>query len=350
MRAGSGRQSGLPADCDRRSLLLLGCVTALCVLDARAGRAQQDKDGGGIAAGWPVRPVRLIVPFPAGSASDIVARILGQKLGALLGQQVVIDNRTGASGNIGTDAVAHAPPDGYTIGLATNSTHGVATALSPKLSYNPLTDFAPVSMIGTSPYVLAVYPGVPARNVSDLIALAAAKPGTLSYGSAGQASLAHLAGALFSQVAGVSLTHVPYRSSSQAVLDVAEGRIDMQFGTLGPTLEQIRAGKLRALAVTSARRIEALPQVPTLQEAGLAGYEAVLWMAVVAPAGTPRPIVLRLNQAMRSALAAPDVVTALKLQEMEAEASSPDAVQDKISVEIAKWRNLAAAAGLHAEP
>jgi tripartite-type tricarboxylate transporter receptor subunit TctC len=341
MDAGACRNSLSPDGSRRRALtglvcLALGLGTGVC-------RAQSETR-------WPNRPVRLIVPFPAGSASDIVARIIGQKLGTLLGQQFVIDNRSGASGNIGADALAHAAPDGYTIGVATNSTHGVATALSPRLSYNPLTDFAAVSMIGSSPYVLAVYPGLAAATVSDLIALATARPGALTCGSAGQASLAHLAGALFSQLAKVRLTHVPYRSSAQAVLDVTEGRIDMQFGTLGPTLEQIRDGKLRALAVTSAKRIDALPQVPTLQEAGLAGYEAVLWMAVMAPAGTPPAIVMRLNQAMRDGLAAPDVVAALKLQEMEPGSSAPEAVQERISVEIAKWRSLAAAAGFEVEP
>jgi tripartite-type tricarboxylate transporter receptor subunit TctC len=207
-----------------------------------------------------------------------------------------------------------------------------------------------VSMIGASPYVLVVYPGVPAQNVAELIALAKAKPRTLNYASAGPASLAHLAGALFSHLAGVELTHVPYRSSSQSVIDLTEGRIEMQFGTLAPMLPFIRAGKLRALAVTGTKRIDSLPNVPTLQEAGLAGYEAVLWMAVVMPAASPPAIVARLNSAMRNALAATDVVAALKAQEMEPDPTTPHALRERIRAEIAKWRSLAVSAGIKAEP
>ena len=199
----------------------------------------------------------------------------------------MIDNRPGASGEMGTLMVAHAAPDGYTIGLATSSTHGVSAGLNPKLSYNPLTDFAPVSMIGAAPYVLSVYPGLPANNVAELIALAKAKPRVLNYASAGPESLAHVAGTLFERLAGVELTEVPYRSSNQAVLDLTEGRIEIQFGTLAPTLGQIRANQVRALAVTGTTRADSLPGVPTLQEAGLNGYDVVLWMAVVMPAGKP---------------------------------------------------------------
>jgi tripartite-type tricarboxylate transporter receptor subunit TctC len=333
----------LRRQCRRVLICLMGL--ALILIANTASALAQGND-----AKWPDRPVRFIVPFPAGSASDIVARIVAQKLGAQLGQQFVIDNRSGASGDIGTEAVARAAPDGYTIGLATSSTHAVAASFNPKLSYNPVTDFAPVSMIGTSPYVLAIYPGVPAQSVTELIALAKAKPRALNYASVGPASLAHVAGALFSHLAGVELTEVPYRSSSQAVLDVTEGRIEMQFGTLGPTLGQIRDGKLRALAQTGAKRIDSLPDVPTLQEAGLAGYEVVLWMAVVMPAASPPAIVARLNRAMRDALAATDVVVALKAQGVEPDPTTPDALRERIRVEITKWRSLAASAGLKAEP
>jgi tripartite-type tricarboxylate transporter receptor subunit TctC len=331
----------------RQCWSVLNCLMglAMILIANTAGALAQGND-----AKWPERPVRFIVPYPAGSASDIVTRIVAQKLGTELGQQFVIDNRSGASGNIGTEAIARAAPDGYTIGIATSSTHAVTASLTPNLSYNPVTDFAPVSMIGASPYVLVVYPGVPAQNVAELIALAKAKPRTLNYASAGPASLAHLAGALFSHLAGVELTHVPYRSSSQSVIDLTEGRIEMQFGTLAPMLPFIRAGKLRALAVTGTKRIDSLPNVPTLQEAGLAGYEAVLWMAVVMPAASPPAIVARLNSAMRNALAATDVVAALKAQEMEPDPTTPDALRERIRAEIAKWRSLAVSAGIKAEP
>jgi tripartite-type tricarboxylate transporter receptor subunit TctC len=333
----------LRRQCRRALICLMGL--ALILIANTASTFAQGND-----AKWPDRPVRFIVPFPAGSASDIVARIIARKLGAQLGQQFVIDNRPGASGDIGTEAVARAAPDGYTIGLATSSTHVVAASLNPKLSYDPVADFAPVSMIGTSPYVLAIYPGVPAQSVTELIALAKAKPRAFNYASVGPASLAHVAGALFSDLAGVELTEVPYRSSNQAILDVTEGRIEMQFGTLGPTLGQIRDGKLRALAITGAKRVESLPDVPTLQEAGLAGYEVVLWMAVVMPAASPPAIVARLNHAMRDALVATDVAVALKAQGVESDASTPDAVRERIHAEITKWRNLAPSTDLKAEP
>jgi tripartite-type tricarboxylate transporter receptor subunit TctC len=288
---------------------------------------------------WPARPVHFIVPFPAGSSTDTIARIVAQKLASELGQPFVIDNRAGASGEIGTLMVAHAAPDGYTIGLATSSTHGVA-ALNPQLSYNPLSDFAPVSMIGASPYVLSVYPGLPARNVADLIALAKTKPRALNYASAGPESLAHIGGALFARLAGVELTEVPYSSSNQAILDLTEGRIEIQFGTLAPTLGQIRANKVRALAVTGGARVDSLPDVPTLQEAGLQGYDVTLWMAVVMPAASPPAIVAKLNRAMADALATKDVVAALKAQGMEADYTTPDALRDRIRAEIAKWNAL----------
>ena len=236
------------------------------------------------------------MPFTAGSSSDIVARIVGQKLGERLGQSLVVDNRVGASGNIGTEAVARAEPDGYTIGLANTTTHAVAASLAANLPYDPVRDFAPVAMIGASPFVLAVYPGVPAKTVPELIALAKARPKALNYASAGPASLAHLSGALFEKMAGIELTHVPYRGSAQSVLDLIDGRVEMQFGTLAPTLPLIREGKVRALAVTGGKRNATLPEVPTIAESGLPGYESSLWAAIVVPAGTPPGIVARLNR------------------------------------------------------
>ena len=188
---------------------------------------------------YPDRPVRLIVPFPAGSATDIVSRLLAQKFSARLGQQFVVENRPGASGHLGVDIVAKSAPDGYTIGLITASTHGVAPALGAKLPYDTIKDFKPISMIGAAPYVLVLYPGIAARNVSELVALAKTKPGQLNYGSAGLASLAHLAAALFASEAGIDLTHVPYKSSAQSSIDIITGRLDMQFATVGPTLATI---------------------------------------------------------------------------------------------------------------
>src|SRR5947208_1395709 len=251
---------------------------------------------------WPERPIRLIVPFTAGSSSDIVARIVAQKLGERLKQQLVVDNRVGASGNLGTEAVARAEPDGYTLGLANTSRHAVTASLSTKLGFDPVKDFAPVSLLGASPFVLAAYPGLPAKSVAELIALAKAKPHTLSYAHAGPATLAHLSGALFEKMAGIELVNVPYRGTAQSTLDLIEGRVDMQFGTIPPTLAHIREGKIRALAVTGEARSPALLEVPTIAEAGLPGYESSLWQALVVPAATPPAIVARLNREVTAIL------------------------------------------------
>ena len=297
-------------------------------------------------ANWPDKPIRVVVPFPAGSLTDITMRILQQQIGSRLGQQLVIDNRSGASGNIGADALAKSPGDGYNFGLATNSTHAVATALNPRLPYDPIKDFALISLIGDSPYVLITSPNLPANSVQELIALAKAKPGALNYASAGPTSLAHLAGALFAQMAGVKITEVPYRSSAQSVLDTSEGRIEMQFGTMAPVLPQVRAGKVKALAVTSLKRSDALPDVPTLAESGLPGYEASLWLAVVAPAATPSAIVARMGRELKEVLAQPDVIEAFKAQGIEALVSTPEELRARIERDIAKWRKLAQETGI----
>src|SRR5919197_2834826 len=245
---------------------------------------------------WPSKPIRLIAPFPPASTADVIGRVLGQKMSQRLGQPVVVDNRVGASGNIGADAIAKAAPDGYTVGIVTSSTHAVAVSLTSKLPYDPLKDFTPIAMLANSPYALVLYPGVPAKDIKELIALAKAKPGALNYGSAGPASLAHLAAALFANLTDTQLTHVPYKSSSQSVIDLISGRLEMQFATIAPTLANIRAGQLRALAVTGRTRSDALPDVPTMDEAGVKGYEATLWFALMAPAGLPAAIATKLNQ------------------------------------------------------
>jgi tripartite-type tricarboxylate transporter receptor subunit TctC len=318
---------------------------ALLAFGLCAGTASAQND-----ANWPTKPIRFVVPFPAGSFADIALRILQQKLGARLGQQLVIDNRSGASGNIGADMLAKSPPDGYNFGVATNSTHGVSPALNPALPYDAIKDFAMVSLIGDAPYVLITTPDLPVRSVQELIALAKSKPGTLNYASAGPASLAHLAGALFEQMAGVKLTEVPYRSSSQSILDTTEGRIEMQFGTMGPVLPHIRAGKVKPLAVTSLKRIDILPDVPTLDESGLKGYDAVLWLAVVAPAGTPPAIVDRMNRELKEILAEPDVIELLKAQGINAASSTPDELRALIERDIDKWRKLAKETGITMDP
>lgn len=303
--------------------------------------------GGAVrAADWPTKPVHFIVPFPPGSFADITIRILQQKLGPRLGQTIVVDNRSGASGDIGSEALARAKPDGYTFGIATNSTHGTSPALNPRLPYNAVNDFAMVSLIGDAPYVLITAPDLPVKSVQDLIALAKTKPGEVSYASVGPASLAHLAGALFSQMADVKLNEVPYRSSAQSVLDTQSGRIDLQFGTMAPVLPHVLSRKVKALAVTGLKRAAVLPDVPTLDESGLKGFEASLWLAVIAPAKTPPEMVERMNREVRAVLADPEVIEALRRQGIEATPSSPDELRARMAGDIAKWKKLAEETGI----
>jgi tripartite-type tricarboxylate transporter receptor subunit TctC len=299
--------------------------------------------------GWPSRPIRLIVPFPAASTADVVARVLGQKLGQRVGQQFVVENRVGASGNIGAEMIAKAAPDGYTVGIVTSSTQAVAVTLSASLPYDPIKDFTPILMLASSPYALVVYPGLPANTVADLIALARRKPRALNYGSAGPASLAHLAGALFATMTDLQLTHVPYKSTAQSVIDMMSGRLDMQFATIPPSIATIRAGQLRALAVTGKQRVGALPDTPTMAEAGVPGYEATLWFALVAPAKFPPSLAARLNRETADILAAADMQDLLAQQGLIAEAGPPEALTAQVRNDIAKWREVIAKAGITAE-
>jgi tripartite-type tricarboxylate transporter receptor subunit TctC len=319
-----------------RGLVGLAIVTGL----ALAGVATAHSDE------WPSRPIRLVVPFTAGSSSDIVARIVAQRLGERLGQSVVIDNRVGAGGNVGTEAVARADPDGYTLGLATATTHAVTAGLSAALPYDPVRDFAPISMIGSSPFVLAVFPALPAKDIRELIALAKAKPRALNYASAGPTTLAHLSGVLFEKMAGIELTHVPYRGTAQSTLDLLEGRVEMSFSTIPPSLVHLREGKLRAMATTGATRTPALPDTPTMAESGLPGYESALWQSIAAPAKTPPAIIARLNREIVTLLGEPEVRASLAKQGVEAEPGTPDALAARIRADIEKWRDVIRGAGI----
>jgi tripartite-type tricarboxylate transporter receptor subunit TctC len=316
------------------------CAAALLAFEAAAQPAGE--------AAWPQRSVRLIAPFPPGSTADVIARLMGQRLAARTGQQFIVENRVGASGNIGSDMVAKSAPDGYTLGIGTTSTHAVAVALSRTLPYDPVRDFTPVTMIGSSPYVLVAYPGL-AKSVADLVVVAREKPGALNYGSAGTASLAHLASELFAARAGVKLTHVPYKSTAQSVVDLVSGRLDMQMATIAPSLSSIRSGQLRALAVTGPRRVAALPDVPTLAEAGVPGYEASLWFALVAPAGLPRGVLARANREATEILGTAEMKEALSQQGFEAEPGSPEVAAARIRSEVAKWREAVQQAGIKPE-
>jgi putative tricarboxylic transport membrane protein len=301
------------------------------------------------AQNWPEKPIRMIVPLPAGAAVDVIGRLICTKLSERLGQTIVVENRPGASGSLASDAVAKAAPDGYTLGMATTTTHVSTVLLNAKLPYDPVKDFVPISLIGVAPYVLTVYPKLPAKNLAELLALAKAKPKTLSYSSVGNASLGHLATELMASMAGVELNHIPYRSTGQAVLDLAEGRIDITFGLLGSNLPLIREGKIRALALTTTRRMDVVPDVPTMAEAGLPGFEASLWFAVVAPAALPPAIVNRLNREINAILGDADVKKALGAQATQIELSSPEKLREMIRADIEKWRAVATKLGIKPE-
>jgi tripartite-type tricarboxylate transporter receptor subunit TctC len=291
-------------------------------------------------AQWPDRPIKLIVPFGAGSSSDIIARLIAGKVSERIGQQIVVENRVGGSTIIGTDAVAKAAPDGYTIGLANTTTHAASAALSPNVPFDPVKDFTPVAMIGSSPFVLIGATQMPAATLKDVVALAKAQPGKLSYASAGTGTLAHLAGELFKVKAGIDVTHVPYRGTAQSMLDLMQGRIELSVSTIPPTLPHIREGKLRALATMSETRNVMLQDVPTVAEAGVPGCEAGLWTAFVLPAGVPSDIVTRLNAAVMAVVAAPDVQQSLKIQGVDPEPGPPEAVAERIRADLTKWRDV----------
>ena len=301
------------------------------------------------AQAWPDKPIRMIVPLPAGAAVDVIGRLICTKLGERLGQTIVVENRPGASGAIASDAVAKAVPDGYTLGMATSTTHVSTVLLNAKLPYDPVKDFVPIAMIGVAPYVLTVYPKLPAKDLAELLALARAKPKALSYSSVGNASLGHLATELMASMANVQLNHVPYRATGQAVIDLAEGRIDITFGLLGSNLPLIREGKIRPLALSTLRRADDLPEVPTMAEAGLPGFEASVWFAVVAPAALPPAIVDRLNREINAILDEADVKRTLAAQGTQIELSTPEKLRERIRADIEKWRAVADKLGIKPE-
>jgi len=298
---------------------------------------------------WPNRQIRMVVPLPAGAAVDVIGRLVAAKLGERLGQTVVIENRAGASGAIGADTVAKAAPDGYTLGMATTTTHVTNAIVNSKLAYDPVKDFTPIGLIGVVPYALSVSPKLPVNNVRELIALAKSKPGILSYSSVGLGSVAHLATELLSNMTGIKLNHVPYRSASQAVIDLAEGRIDITFGTLGSSLPLIKDGKIKLLAVSTARRASQVPDIPTIAEAGVPGFETSLWFALVAPPNLPQPIAVRLNRELNEIVVDPVVQKGFDVQATQSEPSTLQGMADLIRNDLARWREIAAKAGVRAE-
>ena len=301
------------------------------------------------AQAYPAKPIRIIVSYPAGGANDIVARSVGQKLTDLLGAGIVVDNRSGAGGTIGADVAAKAPPDGYTLLMAAGA-HTLAPSLYSKLPYDIVRDFAPVSISAKSTYLLVVHPSVPANSVKELIALARAKPGGLNYASSGIGAPPHLAGEMFNTLANVKLVHVAYKGDTPAIADLLGGHVDLAFLAVSATSPHIKAGKLRALAVTGAQRTPVLPELPTIAEAGgLKEFDISTWWGLIAPAGTPADAVTKLSAAMAKIAAMPDIKTRFGELGVEAAANTPEQFSAFIKSEIQKFARLAKLAGVKPE-
>ena len=292
------------------------------------------------AQSYPNKTIRMIVPFPAGGATDIVARLVAQKLGDAIGQQVIVDNRGGAAGTIGSDLAAKSPPDGYTILIGTSSTHAIAQSLYAKLPYDSIKDFTPVVGIATATIVLSMHPSVPAKTVKELIALAKSKPDALSFASSGSGGVSHLVGEMFKAQAGVQMLHIPYKGDAPALADLVGGQVSLEFGTALSFLPYIQSGRLKALAVTSLRRSQVMPDVPTVAESGLKGFEALQWFGVFAPAGTRAEVVTRLNTEIVKILQTADMRERLTKLASEVMADTPEQFAAFQKAEIAKWARV----------
>ncbi len=297
------------------------------------------------AQGYPGKTIRFIVPWPPGGGADVLSRIVSPKLAEALGQQVVIDNRGGAAGNIGAELAAKSPPDGYTIVFAYAGTHAINPSIYSKMPFKE-SDFAPIIWTAEVPQVLVVHPSLPVKTVKEVIALAKAKPDQLTYGSSGSGAMNHLTGALFTEMTKTKIVHVPYKGGGPAAIALLSGEISMIFGEPASVVQQIKAGKLRAIAVTSAKHALALPDLPTVAESGVPGYEVTSWNAILAPAGTPKDIITRLNAEFNKIIAAPDMRQRLIDNGFEPVGGTPEKCGEKIRAEIAKWAPVVKAAGV----
>ena len=297
---------------------------------------------------YPVRPIRLISPFTPGGGNDLVSRSVGLAVSKSIGQSVVVDNRPGANTIVGMELVAKAAPDGYTL-IITSSTQAINATLYPKLPYDSIRSFAPICLVGLSPLIIAVPPSSSIRSVAELIAAAKAKPGELTYPSAGTGNATHLGGELFAAMAGITLTHVPYKGSGPGLIDLMAGRLAVVFSTALSVMPAIKSGKLRALAVTSSARSALMPELPTVAESGLPGYEASTWYGVLAPSATPRAVVIRLNMEIVKALALPEVRERLISQGIDPIGNTPQQFAAYVQSEIGKWAKVIKATGVKAE-
>ncbi|MBI3936523.1 MAG: tripartite tricarboxylate transporter substrate binding protein [Betaproteobacteria bacterium] len=314
----------------RRNLALLTACLAVCAAAWAPGSAIS-------AQAYPARPLRLVVPFAPGGGNDIVARAIALRLTEALGQPVVVDNRGGAGGIIGTDTVAKAQPDGYTIGMGSTSALAINPALFKKLPFDPVRDFAPITLVASAPYILSVHPSVPAKSVKEFIALAKAKPETLHFSSAGNGATNHLAGEIFKTATGIDMVHVPYKGAGPAMFDAIAGQVQLTFGPMVSTLPHVRSRKLRGLGVSSAKRSSVAPELPTIAESGVPGYEVVNWYGMVAPASTPRTIVDRLNREIVRIIRSKELKERLTSEGAEVIANAPDAFAAFIKSELGKW-------------
>ena len=310
--------------------IALSALSALSPLLGTAAHAQA----------WPSKPLRIVVPFAPGGSTDIVARILADKLAAPLGQSVLVDNRAGAAGNIGAEAVAKAAPDGYTLLMATTGVMAINNALYKNMTYDAAKDLEPVAFTTSITNVLTVPTDVPAKNVAELVALAKAQPGKLSFASSGAGSSTHLSGELFKSMAGIDVLHIPYKGSGQALIDLMAGRVSMIFDNMPSVLPYIRGGKLRGLASTGPKRSAVMPELPTIAEAGLPGYESLSWSGIAVPAGTPREVVSRLNREIGGVLALGDVRQKLAEQGADPIGGSPEVFATHVRAEREKWGKL----------
>ena len=312
--------------------LRCGCAIALCLLPCAVAQAADTT--------YPQRAIRYIIPYAAGGASDVTGRLVGQKLAEMWRQQVVIDNRAGANGQIGCEIAAKAPADGYTWVMATTSTHGSNVAFADNLTYDPVKDFDAVTQLVSIPNVLSVHPSIPVKTVAELIRLAKDKPGQLTFASGGTAGVPHLAGELFMSMAGVQMIHVPYKSGNQSTVALLSGDVAMTFNTLVTSVPYIKLGKLRPLGVTSLKRDALLPEVPTISEAGLKGYEIITWYGIAVPAGTPKPVIERIHADVVKVLAQKEVANVFDSLGAEAVGNSPAEFSRLIETGIPKWVKL----------
>jgi tripartite-type tricarboxylate transporter receptor subunit TctC len=294
---------------------------------------------------YPAKPIRFIVPFPPGGSADILARAIGQKAGEGLGQSVVVENRPGAGTAIGAEALAKSAPDGYAIMIGTVSSHAINPALNPKLPFDPVKDFTPVSLVASIPFAMIVHPSVPAKTVQEFVALARAKPGTLNYSSAGSGTSNHLAGELLRSMTGIDIVHVPYKGSAPALNDLIAGQVSLMFDLVLTAAPHVKSGAVRGLAVTGAQRSSALPELPTVAES-IPGYEVSAWFGIFAPAGVPQPVVQRLNAEFVKALQQPDLRQRLASQGAEPLTNTPDEFAAYLRAEIDKWAKVVKAAGM----